>query len=71
MLHIGPGIRGDLIFDDYCIFGNKVHLNKAGVLQLNEMADGAAENLLKYYVCRMIPSSLDKQKGKMVRICFI
>ena len=69
LLHVGPGMAGRQPFDNHCIFGNIVWLTKADVLLLNQLVQDAPGVPLKYYICRMPKSSVDKKRGKMVRIC--
>ena len=66
LLYIGPMVDGEEIFDDHCIFANKMLIDRSQVRHLRDMVDDYPEEPIKYYVYKLC-SSCVKKTGKMVR----
>ena len=66
-LHLGPKIKGDMRFDDYCVFPNRVALVRSQVNCLKEVAMERQRKLV--YVCTIVDANVHEEKGKMV-CCF-
>ena len=64
---LGPDVIGKENFDDYCIFANKMLLDRNHITSIENMVDDYGWYPIKFYIYKMNPSTVN-ESSKMVII---